>query len=58
MLRTTTHFEQVPLEIVRQIIEKQAREETSTRVDREIKPNESVARLVRTNAVSERGGES
>ena len=58
MLRTTTHFKQVPLEIVRQIVEKQAREETSIELDPEIKPNESAARLIRKSAATEHGGQS
>jgi hypothetical protein len=58
MLRPTTHFEQVPLEIVRQIIEKQAREETPTEVDREINPNRSETALMRTSAISKRGDQS
>jgi len=58
MLRPTTHFEQVPLEIVRQIIEKQAREETPVELDPEIKPNESAARLIRKSAAGVCGGQS
>jgi hypothetical protein len=37
MLQTKTHFEQVPLEIVRKIIEEQIRRETATEQDRATK---------------------
>lgn len=35
MLRLKTHFEQVPLEIVRKMVEEQIRRETATKQDQE-----------------------
>ncbi len=58
MLRPTTHFEQVPLEIVQQIIEKQSREESETKAGRNSKQNDPATRLIRTRAISERRGQS
>jgi hypothetical protein len=37
MLQTKTHFEQIPLEIVRKIVEEQIRRETATEQDQRTK---------------------
>ncbi len=58
MFRTTTHFEQVPLEIVMKIIEEQTHGEIAADQDQMTKEGKPRVRLTSTSDVGAGGGRS
>ena len=56
MFRTTTHFEQVPLEIVRKIVEEQVHDEIATDQNQVIKDEKPRVRLTSASDIGA-GGE-
>ena len=51
MLRPTTHFEQVPLEVVKKIVEEQVRKKQVLGTDRQAKKQKSIPKLIRASPV-------